>query len=99
MTLAQQSKTRFYLAGLFLIFAFAFACDPALADGLEKVNTVMDNIVTVLRSVSIAAVTIAIMVLGYKLLFGTGNIRECLPLVGGCLLIGGASEFAIWLMS
>jgi type IV secretory pathway VirB2 component (pilin) len=95
MTLTHKTRC---LAGLFLVFLFAFACDPALADGLTKVNTLMDNIVTLLRSVSIAAVTIAVMFVGYKMIFMQSSFKDCIPVVLGCLLIGGASELAIFLL-
>lgn len=78
----------------FLLFA-----PPAWADGgLDKVSGFMDNILKVLSGISIAVVTIAIMWAGYKFLFKHAEISECTKILGGGLLIGGASELAKYLL-
>lgn len=82
------------LAGLFI-------ADPAFAQagGLDKVNTFMDNVLNILRGVSITTVTIAIMWAGYKFLFKHADMAEVGKILAGGLLIGGAAELAIFLLS
>jgi len=77
------------------------AVDPAFAQaggGLTKVNTFMDNVLTVLRGVSITVVTIAIIWAGYKFLFKHADLGEVGKILGGGLLIGGAAELAGFLL-
>jgi type IV secretory pathway VirB2 component (pilin) len=83
-----------------LAFAALFAVEPAFAQGgLDKVNTFMDNVLSILRGVSITVVTIAIMWAGYKFLFKHADIAECAKILAGGLLIGGAAELARFLLS
>jgi len=83
--------------------AALFIADPvfaqgASAGGLQKVNTFMENVLTVLRGISITVVTIAIMWAGYKFLFKHADMAECAKILAGGLLIGGASELARFLL-
>jgi len=80
-----------------------FAADPVLAQGagaggLQKVNTFMDNVLSILRGISITVVTIAIMWSGYKFLFRHADMAESAKILAGGLLIGGASELARWML-
>ncbi|ERZ09685.1 TPA: TrbC/VirB2 family protein [Pseudomonas aeruginosa] len=76
-----------------------FAVEPAFAQGgLDKVNTFMDNVLSVLRGVSITTVTIAIIWAGYKFLFKHADIAEVGKILAGGLLIGGAAELARFLL-
>lgn len=84
---------------IFILGFFYFAINTAFAEGgLDKVNTFMDNVLTVLRGGSIAVVTIAIMWSGYKFLFKNAEMGECTKILGGGLLIGGATEIARYLI-
>ena len=81
------------------VLMLLMAAEPAFADGgLEKVNTFVDNIKTVLTGISIGVVTIAIMWAGYKFLFKHADITEVGKILAGGLLIGGASELASYLL-
>lgn len=82
-------------------FLTLLAVEPAFAQtgGLQKVNTFMDNVLAVLRGVSVTAVTIAIMWAGYKFLFKHADIAEIGKILGGGLLIGGAAELARYLLT
>lgn len=62
--------------------------------GLEKVNTLLDNIVNWFKYAAVAVVTIAIFVVGYKVLFGGQTIRECAPIIIGAVLIASAAAIA-----
>lgn len=83
---------------------FAFACLSLLVSfpahaNLQKVNSFLANIEDILRGASIASVTIAIMIVGYQITFGGKTFRDCAPVLIGGLLIGGAAEFARFLMA
>ena len=68
------------------------AAEPAFAQGgLDKVNTFVENVLVVLRGISIGVVTIAIMWAGYKFLFKHADMAECGKILAGGLLIGGAA--------
>ena len=84
---------------VFVVLSLLLA-QPALAQGgLDKVNTFVDNILTVLRGISIGVVTIAIMWAGYKFLFKQADMAECGKILAGGLLIGGAAELAGYLLA
>lgn len=83
------------------MFAFAMlvAVEPAFAQGVEKVNSFLDNVLMILRGASIAVVTIAVMWAGYKYLFKHADLAEVGKILAGGLLIGGAAELANFLLS
>lgn len=76
------------------------AVEPAFAQGgLDKVNEFVDNVLAVLRGISIAVVTIAIIWAGYKFLFKHADLAEVGKILMGGLLIGGASELTAYLLA
>nr|CAC79181.1 TraC protein [uncultured bacterium] len=98
LTINKGAKSAVPLLAL-LAFVALFAAEPAFAQGgLDKVNTFMDNVLSILRGVSITVVTIAIMWAGYKFLFKHADIAECAKILAGGLLIGGAAELARFLL-
>jgi len=103
MTSLSHSNAVRHLPLLLAITGFAalLLADPVLAQGvggLAKVNTFMDNVLSVLRGISITVVTIAIMWAGYKFLFKHADMAECAKILAGGLLIGGASELSRWML-
>jgi type IV secretion system protein VirB2/type IV secretion system protein PtlA len=73
--------------------------EPAFAvGGLSKVNTFVQNVLSVLQGIAIAVVTVAIMWAGYKFLFKHADIAEVGKILGGGLLVGGAAELAAYLL-
>jgi type IV secretory pathway VirB2 component (pilin) len=96
--LAPSSRT-FALIGLAALMALTVA-EPAFAQagGLAKVNTFVENVLVVLRGISIGVVTIAIMWAGYKFLFKHADMAEAGKILAGGLLIGGAAELAAYLL-
>src|SRR5262245_9870765 len=80
--------------GWFAFLSLVLVALPASAQGLAKVNTLLDQVLTVLRGASVAVVTIAIIWAGYKFLFKHAEIGECAKILGGGILIGGAAEIA-----
>ena len=76
------------------------ASEPAFAQGgLARVDTFVENVLQVLRGVSIGVVTIAIIWAGYKFLFKHADMAECAKILAGGLLICGAAEIAGFLLT
>lgn len=72
---------------------FAFA-----AGGLDKVNAFMENVKEILSGAAIVTVTVAVMVVGYKVIFTQWDARECGKILMGGLFIGGGAEIASYLV-
>jgi len=97
----RAARTWVIYAVLAAIAATFFVADPAFAQaggGVDKVNTFMNNVLSILRGISIATVTIAIIWAGYKFLFKHADIKEVAMILAGGLLIGGAAELAQFLL-
>jgi type IV secretion system protein VirB2/type IV secretion system protein PtlA len=101
MRVSTSNSHKVKILSLFAFAAcFALVASPALAQGgVVKVNTFVDNLLALLRTISIGVVTIAIMVAGYKFLFKHADISEISKILGGGMLIGGAAELAVYLLS
>jgi len=61
---------------------------------LTDTKALLDNVQGALKALSAVTVTIAILWVGYKVLFGGQTLRECAPIIIGAILIAGASEIA-----
>ncbi|MBQ9292935.1 MAG: TrbC/VirB2 family protein, partial [Campylobacter sp.] len=86
---------------LFVVFALSCVIFPDVAfaaGGLTKAKTLLETVADWLQILAVVTVTIAILVVGYKVLFGGQTIRECTPIIIGGLLIASASEIASLLM-
>ncbi|WP_233115180.1 TrbC/VirB2 family protein, partial [Aggregatibacter actinomycetemcomitans] len=70
------------------------ATNSSQAAGLQKVNTLVDNILNSLTYIQIGVVTIAVIVAGYKVLFQGQTFREVAPILVGGIIIGAAAEIA-----
>ena len=81
---------------MFLLFSIWFA-SPAFAQ-LEKVNTLAEKIQTALDSISVVAVTIAVLIAGYKIIFQGQTFREVAPILVGGIIIGAAGQIASMLV-
>jgi type IV secretory pathway VirB2 component (pilin) len=86
---------------VFCLLALGLALFPELAHagGLKKFDDFMDNLVNILRGASIATVTLAVMWVGYKVLFTDWDVKEVGKILAGSLLIGGAAEIARYFAS
>ncbi|APY15343.1 type IV secretion system protein VirB2 [Brucella sp. 10RB9214] len=76
--------------------------EPNLAyanGGLDKVNASMQKVLDLLRGVSITIVTMAIIWSGYKMAFRHARFMDVVPVLGGGLLVGAATEIAVYLIS
>lgn len=67
---------------------------PAMADGFSKASTLLEKVSTGLLALSIVTVTIAVLWVGYKVLFAGNTLRECAPIIMGAILIASASEIS-----
>ena len=77
-----------------LLFTYvSLLTSPAFAV-FKKASTLMTKIQTGLTGLSVVTVTIAIMWVGYKILYGGSTIRECGPIIIGAILLAGAAELA-----
>lgn len=92
------STLRNSIFGMSCVLASNLALAQKSGGGVQKVNTFLQNILAVLNGASIAVVTIAIIWAGYKFLFRNADMKECLMIVLGGLLIGGAAELAGYLL-
>jgi len=77
-----------------LIMAMIVMSNFAMAGGLEKVNTLMQKVSDGLSAISIATVTVAILWVGYKVLFTGTAIRDMGSTILGAVIIAAASEIA-----
>jgi hypothetical protein len=99
---ASTVANAFVITGMMSMVMFpeiASAAAAAGTGGLAKVNTFVDNVLGILKGVSIAVVTIAIIWAGYKFLFKNADIAEVGKILAGGLLIGGASELTGFLLA
>lgn len=64
------------------------------AAGFTKANALLEKVKTGLLLLSIVTVTLAVLWVGYKVLFGGSTLKECSPIIIGAVLIASASEIA-----
>ena len=72
---------------------------PVLAAGgvntaMTKANTIMGAVSSGLVGIGVACVTIALMFVGFKMIFRAGQWADLAPVFWGGLLIGGAAALA-----
>jgi type IV secretion system protein VirB2 len=71
--------------------------EPSYAGGFDKVTENATSIQTMLKAVAVIAVTIAIIVAGYKIAFSGARFQDVWGILLGGTLIGGASGLAGWI--
>lgn len=86
-----------------LLVVFAVACvlmpDMAFAaGGLTKTKRMLDRVSEWLQYLAISIATIAIFIVGYKVLFGGQTVRECAPILIGCAILAGGAEIVSLLL-
>ena len=89
----QKDRVLFMLCAAFLMVEPAFA-----AGGTNGINSFLDTIASILTSVGVITITIAIMWAGYKIAFGGATFREMGPVLIGGALVGSAAWIAGQLM-
>lgn len=66
--------------------------------GFDKINTTVTNVETILVTISIAVVTIAIIWAGFKMIFQGARLADVANVLIGGTLIGGAAAFASYIV-
>jgi type IV secretion system protein VirB2 len=69
------------------------------AQGFDKINTTVTNVQTILVTISIAVVTIAIIWAGFKMIFQGARLADVANVLIGGTLIGGAAAFASYIVT
>jgi type IV secretion system protein VirB2 len=67
--------------------------------GFDKINTTVTNVQTILVTISIAVVTIAIIWAGFKMIFQGARLADVANVLIGGTLIGGAAAFAGYIVA
>ena len=71
----------------------------AFAQGFDKINTTVTNVNTILVTISIAVVTIAIIWAGFKRIVQGARLADVANVLIGGTLIGGAAAFASYIVA
>jgi len=79
--------------------ALALLPRVATAQGFDKINTTVTNVQTILVTISIAVVTIAIIWAGFKMIFQGARLADVANVLIGGTLIGGAAAFASFIVT
>lgn len=77
----------------------ATAAPAVLAQGFDKINETVTNVNTILVTISIAVVTIAIIWAGFKMIFQGARLADVANVLIGGTLIGGAAAFASFIVT
>lgn len=93
-----QSKRALFNA-FFKVALVAMLMMPCMAfaqgtTACGDVSTYMQTVITLLKAISIAVVTIAVIFAGYQIAFAHKRIAEVAPVLIGSVLIGAAGEIA-----
>lgn len=95
MNFLSRVKSKLQASKTAVIGAVVLAtANTSQAAGLQKVNTLVQNILDALTYIQIGVVTIAVIVAGYKVLFQGQTFREVAPILVGGIIIGAAAEIA-----
>ena len=80
---------------LMLFVSLMLMTEFVLADGgLGSANKLFENVAMALKGVGAIILTIAVMVAGYKVMWGGSTVRECAPVIVGGILLGSAAYVA-----
>ena len=98
LTYFQTRKTRKGLSDKTLARASAvlysfMLSTPAFAL-FENANTLLQDVGQGLLGLAVATITIAVIVVGYKVLWDGKNLKDCSNIIIGAAIIGGASALA-----
>lgn len=66
---------------------------PAYA-GFERAKTMMEKVQSGLSMLALCTVGVAVIFVGYKIIFGGCTIREMMPVIIGAGVIGSFAEIA-----
>lgn len=86
-----KQKEIFFAIALAIFTQYALAGD---AGGLGNANKLFENIAVALKGVSAIILTLAVMVAGYKIMWGGSTVREVAPFIIGGIILGSAAYIA-----
>jgi type IV secretion system protein VirB2 len=70
----------------------------ARAQGFDKIEDTVTNVNTILVTISVAVVTIAIIWAGFKMIFQGARLADVANVLIGGTLVGGAAAFAAYIV-
>jgi len=68
------------------------------AQGFDKIEDTVTNVNTILVTISVAVVTIAIIWAGFKMIFQGARLADVANVLIGGTLVGGAAAFAAYIV-
>lgn len=68
------------------------AAQPALATGFSVANSLLSQVESGLEGLAIITITIAVLWVGYKVLWNGQSLKDCSNIIIGGILIASASE-------
>jgi type IV secretion system protein VirB2 len=98
----QGPLSRNALMGAAFILAMLFALIPDLAHAQASTDAVEQAVIdltTLLTTIGIGIVTIAIMVAGYKMAFQAARFSDVANILIGGTLAGGAAALSAWIFA
>lgn len=96
MTAVRSGRLGF--AALAAMLGVALLAMPELALAQAQVNSTLQRVADLLTGAGILVVTIAIIWVGYKMIFAGARFSDVAHILIGAILIGGAGTFAGWLL-
>ena len=95
-----MNRLRAFLQHGLCIALPAVAVLPTLvrAQGFDKIEDTVTNVNTILVTISIAVVTIAIIWAGFKMIFQGARLADVANVLIGGTLVGGAAAFAAYIV-
>lgn len=91
-------SSRLGALALAVLVGAAFLLSPEAAFAQAQVNTVLTRVVTMLTGAGVLVLTVAIIWVGYKMIFAGARFSDVAHILIGGILIGGAATFAGWLL-
>lgn len=64
--------------------------------GIEKANVLMENLYTAFHSLAVITVTLAVLYIGYKVMFGGRALQDFGQIIIGAVLIVSAAEIGAY---
>jgi type IV secretion system protein VirB2 len=95
MNFLSRVKSKLQASKTAVIGAVVLAtANSSQAAGLQKVNTLVQNILDSMIYIQVGVVTLAVIIAGFKVLFQGQTFREVAPIIVGGIIIGAAGEVA-----
>lgn len=95
MRLTRFNGTRLVILTLLALPTLARA---QVQGGFDKIGTTVTNVNTILVTISVAVVTIAIIWAGFKMIFQGARLADVANVLIGGTLVGGAAAFASYIV-